>query len=76
MCGWIWRDARSAARASAVAVTAKEFKVLAVLMRRVGQFVSKAELETAIYDGEAEVESNTIEVTDLWAAAASSGSNT
>jgi len=44
-----------------VALTAKEFKVLSVLMRRMGQFVSKGELETALYDGEAEVESNTIE---------------
>jgi DNA-binding response OmpR family regulator len=45
-----------------VAVTAKEFKVLAELMRRAGQFVSKDELETALYDGQAGVESNTIEV--------------
>jgi DNA-binding response OmpR family regulator len=45
----------------AVPLTAKEFKVLAVLMRRIGQFVSKSELETALYDSEAEVESNTIE---------------
>jgi len=45
----------------AIALTAKEFRVLAVLMRRMGQFVSKAELEAAIYDGEAEIESNTIE---------------
>lgn len=44
-----------------VSLTAKEFKVLAVLMRRMGQFVSKTELETAIYDGETEIESNTIE---------------
>jgi DNA-binding response OmpR family regulator len=44
-----------------VALTAKEFKVLAVLMRRTGQFVSKAELETALYDADTEVESNTIE---------------
>ena len=44
-----------------VSLTAKEFKVLSVLMRRMGQFVSKAELETAIYDGETEIESNTIE---------------
>lgn len=44
-----------------VSLTAKELRVLAVLMRRMGQFVSKAELETAIYDGEAEIESNTIE---------------
>jgi len=46
-----------------VAVTAKEFKVLAVLMRRMGQFVSKDELEAALYDDAADVESNTIEVT-------------
>ena len=45
-----------------VAVTAKEFKVLATLMRRMGQFVSKEELEGALYDDTAEVESNTIEV--------------
>lgn len=45
-----------------VALTAKEFKVLAVLMRRMGQFVSKDELEASLYDAAAEVESNTIEV--------------
>jgi len=46
----------------AVSVTAKEFKVLAALMRRMGQFVSKEELEGSLYDDTAEVESNTIEV--------------
>jgi len=46
-----------------VGVTAKEFKVLAALMRRAGQFVSKDDLETVLYDGEAGGESNTIEVT-------------
>jgi DNA-binding response OmpR family regulator len=45
-----------------VAVTAKEFKVLAALMRRMGQFVSKEELEGSLYDDTAEIESNTIEV--------------
>jgi DNA-binding response OmpR family regulator len=45
-----------------IAVTAKEFKVLAALMRRMGQFVSKEELEGALYDDTAEIESNTIEV--------------
>ncbi|HKR88862.1 MAG TPA: response regulator transcription factor [Phenylobacterium sp.] len=45
----------------AISLTAKEFRVLAVLMRRMGQFVSKAELEAAIYDGETGIESNTIE---------------
>jgi two-component system OmpR family response regulator/two-component system response regulator QseB len=44
-----------------VNLTAKEFKALAALMRRMGQFVSKAELESALYDGETEIESNTIE---------------
>jgi two-component system OmpR family response regulator/two-component system response regulator QseB len=44
-----------------VPLTAKEFKVLAVLMRRAGRFVSKADLESALYDADAEVESNTIE---------------
>ncbi|PZQ65080.1 MAG: DNA-binding response regulator [Phenylobacterium zucineum] len=44
------------------AVTAKEFRVLAELMRRPGRFVSKGELEDALYDGEEGVESNTIEV--------------
>jgi DNA-binding response OmpR family regulator len=54
--------ARTATRdGTPVALTAKEFKVLAVLMRRRGQFVSKADLENALYDAEAEIESNTIE---------------
>jgi DNA-binding response OmpR family regulator len=44
-----------------VVVTAKEFKVLSVLARRAGQFVSKGELENALYDDAAQVESNTIE---------------
>jgi len=56
--------ARSVAfRGQPVSLTAKEFKVLAALMRRIGHFVSKEELENEVYDGEAEVESNTIEVT-------------
>ena len=45
-----------------VGVTAKELRVLTVLMRRAGQFVSKDELENALYDDAAGVESNTIEV--------------
>jgi DNA-binding response OmpR family regulator len=44
-----------------VSLTAKEFKVLAVLMRRQGQFVSKTDLESTLYDADADVESNTIE---------------
>jgi DNA-binding response OmpR family regulator len=54
--------ARTATRDGApVALTAKEFKVLSLLMRRMGRFVAKSELEAALYDAEAEVESNTIE---------------
>lgn len=45
-----------------VALTAKEFKVLAELARRIGRFVSKAELENALYDDAASIESNTVEV--------------
>lgn len=44
-------------------VTAKEFRVLSALLRRTGQFISKSELESALYDDASEVESNTIEVT-------------
>jgi DNA-binding response OmpR family regulator len=46
-----------------VTVTAKEFKVLAALMRRPGRFVSKDEIENALYDDAADIESNTVEVT-------------
>ncbi|WP_340318152.1 response regulator transcription factor [Rhizorhabdus argentea] len=45
-----------------VAVTAKEYKILSLLMRRAGRFVSKGDLETIIYDDEVACESNTIEV--------------
>jgi two-component system OmpR family response regulator/two-component system response regulator QseB len=45
-----------------VILTAKEFKVLAFLMRRAGRFISKSDLENAIYDDAAEFDSNTIEV--------------
>lgn len=45
-----------------VALTAKEFKVLAELVRRMGRFVSKPELEEALYDDASSIESNTVEV--------------
>lgn len=45
-----------------VALTAKEFRVLALLMRRARRFVSKADLEGELYDQEHWVESNTVEV--------------
>ena len=47
---------------SAVALTLKEFKILAELVRRRGRFVSKAELEAELYDDAANIESNTVEV--------------
>jgi two-component system OmpR family response regulator/two-component system response regulator QseB len=45
-----------------VPLTAKELKILTLLMRRAGGFVSKDDLEHAIYDDKDGVESNTIEV--------------
>ncbi|MFC0686869.1 response regulator transcription factor [Novosphingobium clariflavum] len=45
-----------------VPLTAKEFRVLALLMRRSRRFVSKADLEGELYDQDQWVESNTIEV--------------
>jgi DNA-binding response OmpR family regulator len=45
-----------------VTLTAKEFRVAAHLMRRAGRFVSKAELESMLYDHESYAESNTVEV--------------
>jgi len=45
-----------------VALTAKEFRVLALLMRRARRFVSKADLEGELYDQDHWVESNTVEV--------------
>lgn len=57
-------SARVVTKADApVQLTAKEFKVLAELLRRMGRFVSKSELEAEIYDGESGAESNTVEVT-------------
>jgi len=45
-----------------IALTSKEFRVLALLMRRNRRFVSKADLEGELYDQDQWVESNTIEV--------------
>lgn len=45
-----------------VSLTPKELKVVTLLMRRSGRFVSKSDLETALYDQEQWVESNTVEV--------------
>jgi DNA-binding response OmpR family regulator len=45
-----------------VALTLKEFRVLAELVRRRGRFVSKNDLEAELYDDASTVESNTVEV--------------
>jgi DNA-binding response OmpR family regulator len=45
-----------------VALTAKEFRVLALLMRRSRRFVSKADIEAELYDQDNWAESNTVEV--------------
>jgi len=41
---------------------AKEFHLLRLLMERSGRYVTKADIEYALYDAESAVESNTIEV--------------
>jgi len=44
-----------------IPLTRREFKVMAELMRRPGEFVSKSRLEAALYDDATSIESNTIE---------------
>ncbi len=46
----------------AVQLTAKEFRVLALLMRRSRRFVPKSDLEAELYDQDNWAESNTVEV--------------
>jgi two-component system, OmpR family, response regulator QseB len=45
-----------------VELTAREFMLLQLLMERAGRIVSKADLETALFDWGNEVESNVVEV--------------
>lgn len=45
-----------------VSLTAKEYKIAALLMRRAGQFVTKPQIEAVLYDQSRLVESNTVEV--------------
>ena len=45
-----------------VPLTAKEFRVLKLLMERTGKYVTKSDIEYALYSSESAVESNTIEV--------------
>ncbi|MFK0332782.1 response regulator transcription factor [Rhizobium sp. NPDC090275] len=44
-------------------MTAKEFHLLRLLMERSGRYVTKSDIEYALYDTDVSVESNTIEVT-------------
>ncbi len=46
-----------------IAMTAKEFRLLKLLMERCGKYVTKNDIEYAMYSSESMVESNTIEVT-------------
>ena len=47
----------------AVAMTAKEFRTLKLLMERAGKFVTKSDIEYALYSADDAAESNTVEVT-------------
>ncbi|MBN9136591.1 MAG: winged helix-turn-helix transcriptional regulator, partial [Phyllobacterium sp.] len=46
-----------------VMMTAKEFQLLKLLMERAGKYVTKSDIEYALYSAESAVESNTTEVT-------------
>ena len=43
-------------------MTAREFRLLALLMQRANKYITKSDIEYALYDAENLVESNTIEV--------------
>lgn len=45
-----------------IGVTAKEFRTLKILMERAGRYVTKRDLEYALYSAETDIESNTTEV--------------
>ena len=44
-------------------MTAREFRLLALLMQRANKYITKSDIEYALYDADNLVESNTIEVT-------------
>ena len=46
-----------------VIITAKEFRVLKLLMERAGKYVTKSDIEYVIYNADNMTESNTTEVT-------------
>lgn len=45
-----------------IAMTAKEFRLLKLLMERAGKYVTKSDIEYALYSADTAVESNTTEV--------------
>lgn len=45
-----------------IAMTAKEFRLLKLLMERAGKYVTKSDIEYALYSADSTVESNTTEV--------------
>jgi len=64
-CGPLWLDTRQArvlADGRALALTSHEFKLLALLMQRKGQVLSRTELAERLYPHDSERDSNTIEV--------------
>jgi len=46
-----------------ITMTAKEFQLLKILMERASKYVTKSDIEYALYDASSAVESNTTEVT-------------
>ena len=56
------RQARVTVDAQALVLTSHEFKVLAMLMQRMGAVVSRSELSEHIYPQDSDRDSNTIEV--------------
>ncbi len=56
------RHARASVAGQPLTLTSHEFKVLALLMQRVGQVISRTELSEHIYPQDSDRDSNTIEV--------------
>ena len=45
-----------------IMMTAKEFRILKLLMERAGKFVTKPDIEYSLYSADEAAESNTVEV--------------
>ena len=64
-CGTVELDAAAKLvrkEGKAVMMTAKEFRILKVLMERAGKYVTKSDIEYSLYSAEDAVESNAVEV--------------